>query len=304
LTEIAANNALGPMMASAAVVKTPTTETTGSCDSLTVPFISDTLVEGRKVISGCAGTKDKSVSVVVIVNPPNGGTEPPAECPNPLPRVTPVPVTLDSTGAFSAELKSALRAGDSVCVWQVSGHNVLNYSVRRTIVSKWAYTQSDTERGHTRYYLSTGVALSEDNQQFSNQDIYVGFDLERNWLRGRHSFLNSDFSAQLTSIPTAATSTPSTSSSSSTTPSVSTFISSRKAAVVSGDFYAPLYAESFKWWYDGGSTMFVAPIVKGGLQTITSGALSITSPAPGTSTTTTTVNNQGLYYLDPAHSDV
>ncbi len=155
--------------------------------------------------------------------------------------------------------------------------------------------------GRTHYYLSTGIELSEDNQQFSNQDIYLGFLLDRNWLRGSPTarftgLLNSEFSAQLTSIPFAATgstSTPSTSA----TQSVGTFISSQKAAMISGAVYMQLYTNAFKGWFGTQTTAFVGPIVKGGLQTITSGALSAPAPVPGTTTTTTTVNSGGLYYF-------
>ena len=88
-----------------------------------------------------------------------------------------------------------------------------------------------------------------------------------------------------------------TTTNSTTSQSVSTFITSRKAAVVGGDIYAPLYFRAFKGWFGSQTTAFFAPIIKGGLQTITSGALSASTPAPGTTTATTTVNSEGLYYF-------
>ena len=258
------------------------------------------------VISGCAGTEDPAMSVVVAVYPKN---RPPAgmKCQRNLPASNPspnIPVSLDATGTFHAELTHSLKRGQSVCLWQVSGNHVLGYTPRVVSVSNWTYDEAAAPLGRVRYYLTAGIDLAQDNGHFSDQNLYLGFDLERNWFRGRHWLVNSGFSAQLTSIPAAVTPTSTTSSSSSQTsaattppPSASTFIASQKAAVISGDLYFPWYPEHFRWWYHGGHALFLAPLFKGGLQTITSGSLSVTSSAPGTAITTQTLDNQGLYYF-------
>ena len=283
----------------------PSVNQQGRCASTKVPFVPDTPIAGYKSVSGCAGTTNPMVEVTVFAK------DEVASCANADAKdATTKPVqsnraTVDgTTGIFSASFKDPLKENQIVCIREVKADNSLDPDATLAlplIVPVWTNEPSATDRGRTRYYSSAGVALSQDNQQFSNQDVFVGFDLQRNWYRNKHSFFNSDFSAQLTSIPTAATSMTTsmsaTTGSTTTTPSLSTFISSRKAAVVSGDLYEPLFVESFKWWYDGQSTMFLAPIVKGGLQTITDGALSVSAPAPGTSTSTTTVNNTSLYYF-------
>jgi hypothetical protein len=204
------------------------------------------------------------------------------------------------TGIFSAELQQQVRNDELVCVWGIE--KALNPPVA---ITYWGYEEPDTPRGRTRYYLAAGIALAQDNQQFSNQDPYLSLNVTRNWLRGgKNTLLFSEFSAQLTSIPVAASSTTTTGatgpagatgSTGITTNSSTTFISSRKAGIVGGAVYLPIFFNAFKGWFGGTTTGFFAPILKGGLQTITGGLLDASSPAPGTTTTSTTVNNNGLY---------
>jgi hypothetical protein len=278
-----------------------TQQSTNPCQSTGVAYFPEPPVVGRRVLSGCAGTAP-AVRVVVYKQ------DKVKQCPTEYPFLSSAPPTDTveqdisgnvnrTTGVFSVELdtkkpKSALKDNELVCVWAIPSSQ--NPPVT---ITKWGYEEADSPRGRTRFYLSTGVALAQDNQQFSNQDIYLGLDLNRNWLRGNdHALLYSEFSAQLTSIPVAASGTTTTNTSSST-PSSSTFISSRKAGVVGGSVYAPLYADAFKGWFGGGTTAFIAPIITGGLQTITTGSLDASAPSPGTVTTTATVNGQGLYYF-------
>jgi hypothetical protein len=269
------------------------------CVSTPTAYFPEPPVTGRKVVSGCAG---QARGARVVVYRPEGTNECPASFPDlttkPWPKgvIDNVPATVDlKTGIFQAELANALSENELICPYSVSADQ--NPPV---VTTKWGYEEPTSFMGRTRYYLSTGVELSQDNQQFSNQDLYLGFALDRNWIRGAPDawltiLLNSEFSAQLASIPVAASST--TTTNSTTSQSVSTFITSRKAAVVGGDIYVPLYFRAFKGWFGSQTTAFFAPIIKGGLQTITSGALSASTPAPGTTTTTTTVNSEGLYYF-------
>jgi hypothetical protein len=298
LIEIDKNNSPGKVMSSPSVVKSEPEQTVQTCESTSTAYFPEPPVTGRKVISGCAG-QAPGVRVLVYAN----------ESKNPCPTIFSDPsqpglaTVIDNvsanvdhkTGIFQAELANALSDNELICAYSVGADQ--NPPV---VVTKWGYEEPNSFMGRTRYYLSTGVELSQDNQQFSNQDLYLGFALDRNWIRGAPDawltrLLNSEFSAQLTSIPVAASST--TTTSSTTSQSVSTFITSRKAAVVGGDIYAPLYFRAFKGWFGSQTTAFFAPIIKGGLQTITSGALSASTPAPGTTTATTTINSEGLYYF-------
>jgi hypothetical protein len=271
------------------------------CVSTTAAYFPDTPVKGHKVVSGCAG---QAPGVRVVVYAEQAVDTCPASFPD-LAKPWPAavhdnkPANVDlKTGIFHAELDEPLADNELICPYSISVDNK-----PPVVVAKWGYDESESPIGRTRYFLSTGVELSQDNQQFSNQDVYLGFALQRNWLRGAApgspvtALLNSEFSAQLTSIPVAASSTTTTSSSATSTPSVSTFISSRKAAVVGGDFYAPIYFNAFKGWFGTQTSAFFAPIVKGGLQSITAGTLDAASPAPGTTTTSATVNGSGIYYF-------
>jgi hypothetical protein len=300
LTEIDSNGTSGKTMTSATIVKVASTSTAiPTCDSTTTAYFPIPPPVGRKVVSGCAGKAAGARVLVFAKNDALGSCPANLLPPFKIPPTDNEPANVNpQTGVFAAELEQALTDGDLVCPYSVAAD--LNPPV---VSNKWGYDDPDLPMGRTHYYVSTGVELSEDNQQFSSQDLYLGLSLDRNWIRGNPSssftgLFNSEFSAQLTSIPVAASSTTSTSTAStSPTPSLSTFISSRKAAVVSGALYAPLYADAFKGWFGTQTTAFFAPIVKGGLQTITSGALTASAPAPGTTTTTTTVNSQGLYYF-------
>ncbi|HXZ12416.1 MAG TPA: hypothetical protein VEG64_08480 [Candidatus Sulfotelmatobacter sp.] len=278
-----------------------------SCDSDKPPYFGNLLVAGLKVLTGCPGKVPASQVLEVVVYKQKKD-----KCEADAPKLSPTDPTISEgglanvdpkTGFFYAELHHPLAEEQMVCVWP-TGSTDTNVGPTPFVVYRWGYHVSGEPIGRTRYFLEAGVALSQSNQQFSNQDLYLSFDLDRNWIRGTHNALfNSEFSASLTSIPVAATSTTMTTTTTggttTTTPanSLSTFMSARKAAVVEGALYAPLYADAFKGWFGSGTTAFVAPIVKGGLQTITQGALSSSNPAPGTSTTSMTVNNNGLYYF-------
>ena len=316
LTEITANNALGKAMANPVIVKSAPAQTADSCETTSGAYFPEPPVTGRKVLTGCAGKAPGARVVVYAKGKIN-------ECPASFPVlddstvVDNRPANVDpKTGIFQAELTHPLTDDEMICAYAVSADKK-----PPIVATRWGYDEADSPIGRSRYYLSTGLALSQTNQQFSNQNLYLGFAFDRNWLRGKPDrkvtlLLDSELSAQLTAIPVAASSStsttpPSTSSgttstqsgtttttpSPSSTQSVSTFITSRKAAVVSGAIYAPIYMDAFKGWFGGGTAGFFAPILKGGLQTTTAGSITATSPVPGTTTTTSTVNNADLYYF-------
>jgi hypothetical protein len=281
-------------------VKSTSEQSAQTCESTSAAYFPESPVTGRKVVSGCAGQAPGARVVVYAKDKVNSC---PANIPD-LTQSTPAGVIDDQpanvdlkTGIFHAELVSPITDGELICPYSVNSDQK-----PPVVVTKWGYDEPESPIGRTRYFLTTGIALSQDNQQFSNQDVYLGFALQRNWLRGAPdsratALLNSEFFAQLTSIPVAASSTTTTTNAATSTPSVSTFITSRKAAVVGGDFYAPIYFNAFKGWFGTQTTGFFAPIIKGGLQSVTSGTLDAASPAPGTTTTSATVNGSGLYYF-------
>lgn len=301
LTEIGAS---GKTMANSAVVTAPPTAATPDCLSTSSAYFPAPPLVGYRVVSGCAGKA--AVAHVLVYEKSSNTNSCPAAYPPQAKPAEDVAANVDpKTGIFGAKLTNALSEGQLICAYAIPADQH-----PPVVAAEWSYGDPGVPIGRTHYYLSTGVQLSENNQQFSNQNLYLGFSLDRNWLRGSptRSFtglFNSEFSAQLTAIPVAASSTTSTTtagstttpSSTTTTTSLSTFISSRKAAVVSGDVYAPLYTNAFKGWFGTQTTAFFGPIVQGGLQTTTSGALSVSAPAPGTATTTATVNQMGLYYF-------
>jgi Putative Ig domain len=300
------NSSSGAAAAAGATANPPAGKSTSEksaqiCESTTAAYFPVPPATGLKVVSGCAGQAPGARVVVYAKDKVNSC---PADVPD-LTQPTPAGVIDDQpanvelkTGIFHAELTNRLTDDELICPYSISVDDK-----PPVVVTKWGYDEPESPIGRTRYFLSTGVSLSQDNQQFSNQDVYLGFALQRNWFRGATpgspvtALLNSEFSAQLTSIPVAASSSTTTTSTAGSTPSVSTFISSRKAAVVGGDFYAPIYFNAFKGWFGTQTSGFFAPIIKGGLQSVTSGTLDASSPAPGTTTTSATVNGSGLYYF-------
>src|ERR1700677_3129233 len=175
-----------------------TQQSTNPCQSTPVAYFPDSPIAGRKVLSGCAGT---APAVRVVVYLPDTIKQCATEYPyssSPGPKDTvaqDVSGNVDrATGIFSVELgkDNPVKINELVCVWAI-----LSSQNPPVTITKWGYEEADSPRGRTRFYLSTGVALAQDNQQFSNQDIYLGLDLNRNWLRGTHNvLLYSEFSAQ------------------------------------------------------------------------------------------------------------
>jgi len=230
----------------------------------------------------------RPVGAVGLVNP----VSPAADPPNQQPVTSSAPPAPPAPAAPAAPAKKAAAAAPAA-----------------------SQPESSTPWGRVRPYLSGGMVLSQNNGQFSSQNLYLGFNLDKNWFYGVerqapfHWQLNTYFDSQLTAIPTASCQSSSSSasgttastcpsSSGSSTNNLSNFITSQKAAVIQGGIYVPIYLNAWRWSYNGdNNTLFLGPIFKGGYQSLTGGSQTVASPTPGTSTTVSTVNDQTLYYF-------
>ena len=287
------------------------------------PTIYMPLLANQKVVSG---TADKSSSYVTLdVYDPSCdpadflGCDPVAYAQGNIKA---------SDGTFALELRSTSDAcpivtdtlkGDSSCVFTLQPGDFVTIaetipgaqSPTRNSVPVFAvsdtYNESAVSWGGVTPVFSTGFILSQNSGQFSQYNLFVGLTVDNSWHVGSHYRVDAFAQAQLTSIPAASCQSSSTTSG---TPSgggssasscldinsaLNSFISSPKAAVIQGGIFFPIEANSWKWSYHGDTnTFFVAPIIKGGFETVTNTTQTTTS-SPGNSTTTSTLNAQGLY---------
>lgn len=127
--------------------------------------------------------------------------------------------------------------------------------------------------GRIRGYFTGGVVFSKEREDFSKSDIVLSFVLDKNYIRNLRWNFNTFFEARLAAVPVAAQSTDSTSASPTPTPtatpnSIDTFIASRKAALAQAGIYVPINVSH--WRHDRRlNTLFIGPVAKGGIQTIT-----------------------------------
>jgi hypothetical protein len=151
--------------------------------------------------------------------------------------------------------------------------------------------------GRVRAYFTGGVILSKERSNFSKSDIFLDFTLDKNYFasRSRKIFkdFNSFFDARLTAIPVTQPADTSTTPCETNTPDCANFINSEKAALLQAGFYLPMYGKYTTWLRRVSSettvsadrdkatiertsryernALFFAPLVKGGVQTITGG---------------------------------
>jgi hypothetical protein len=140
--------------------------------------------------------------------------------------------------------------------------------------------------GRVRGYFTGGVVFSKENAEFSKSDMGLSFVLDKNYIKRKGWNINTFFEARLSSIPVSTVADPATDDddggggnggnggndtddTNDTTDPLDTFISSRKAALVQVGVYAPINVTA--WKHERlTNTLFIAPIAKGGIQTITS----------------------------------
>lgn len=163
--------------------------------------------------------------------------------------------------------------------------------------------------GRVRGYFAAGMIFSKERDDFSHSDPFLDFTLDKNYVARpwfkiwpdsvdehgdiRHHYLfkdfNTFFNARLTSIPVTAKDTTKGTSGTGTNATATaedcdpidcqTFITSKKAAMMQAGIYLPMYwgfttwyrrvqrdAKNFRWEKNA---LFVAPLAKGGILTVT-----------------------------------
>ncbi|HEX8748988.1 MAG TPA: hypothetical protein VF717_17565 [Pyrinomonadaceae bacterium] len=136
-------------------------------------------------------------------------------------------------------------------------------------------TPSEYDWGRVRAYFTGGVIFSKEREDFSKTDLALAFVLDKNYLQNPIFNINTFFEARLTSIPVSAT-LPTAAASASPTPtpapaaatSFDSFVASRKAGFAQAGVYVPI---NVSFWINQRrrNTLFVAPLAKGGVMTIT-----------------------------------
>lgn len=273
-----------------------------SCQSASFPWIEQPVLAGKNRI--VVHTVDEANAALVTVIEQVHGKD-----------VTDNQVLIDQPsgkgkGEFSADLEG-LRLGQSVKATQYCDGQPGSVSQPVSVADANFQPSASSEWGRIRPYFSSGVAFSKENDSFSKQDLYVGFNLDKNWHKAPTWGFNTSFDARLTSVPVAAAQTQAATTTGpiigrranqtgggSTGSPVDSFISSRKAALIAVTLYMPFYPNSWKWWYgDGQNAFFFAPIMKAGFDTLTGGASSASTSIPGTVSTSTTIRNQDFYHF-------
>lgn len=125
--------------------------------------------------------------------------------------------------------------------------------------------------GRTTATFSGGVMFSKERDEFSKSDVFLSLDVEKNWLQygDKRVYVTSFFDAMLAAVPVAPNNPDSSRDKAAATPSnLDTFTASKKAAILRVGAYTPIVVT--KWTHsDQDHGLFVAPLVKAGIQTIT-----------------------------------
>lgn len=149
-----------------------------------------------------------------------------------------------------------LKADQSVAVVQdVEG-------VRSDAAKATVEKASEFEWGRVRASFTSGVEFSKEREDFSKQNLFLKFLIDKRWTgkQTKKLAVHSFFDATLASIPK--------SNETSSSQVDSAFLTSRKAAIFQGGLYLPVTLSGWDF-KDGRNTLFLAPIFKAGLQTIT-----------------------------------
>lgn len=295
----------------------PTAQINAECIKATRPYLLTDAVAGVKHLVGCAESGAVASQVVIYTVPTTAGAA--ANSPISSPTVCGTNGafhvgasslgTPDANGEFQVDLPSSgvtvggLPLGDWVCLIDYKADNsVMDPDAQATYVAKWSAEESASPWGRVRMYFAGGILLSQTNGEFSNQNLYLSFDLDKNWHHGQKTMFNTYFNAQLTSVPAAACANPSTSTTASSPSSACTsstsatsFISSQKGGVVQGGLYIPLIANAWRWSHDGrDNALFVAPILKAGVDTLANTS-QVTQGLSSTIQTASTVSGENVF---------
>lgn len=206
----------------------------------------------------------------------------------------------DEDGGFSVTLAEPLKAGQVVRAEAISDGQV---SVRP---SEPVTVTDPGSWGRARAYFAAGVVFSKEHGDFSQQDLALSFALDKSWMQKSDFTLSADrayraanqnqgagsgrwtlrqvntvFDTRLTSLPVVEPATSSTAGDATPpaagggtgdgggTAVTDEFVSSRKGAIMQVGIYAPFYGPQTSWVHDGAvNTLFVAPVMRAGVQTI------------------------------------
>ncbi len=131
--------------------------------------------------------------------------------------------------------------------------------------------------GRVRSNFSTGAIISEQNEQFSKVDLYLGFNMDVNWFKSASTssstggkLFNTFVNARLTAIPVTGNR-----EKDGEEDKLEVLLNSRKAVLLQAGFYVPYYHKSMAWQVkdaadkDVNYAVFVAPGGRIGFQTAT-----------------------------------
>lgn len=272
------------------------------------------LMAGQKEVRGFANRETETKSAVVQMQRMQAVEVADLETPERLRTVRRL-VTIDRqlvtqfdvTGGFTLTIARPLITGDRLSAAGCSDDKGAECGAAET------YDVADaTDWGRARAYFSGGVVFSQERDEFSQQDLFLAFVMDKAWLQredpdpetregqidppARHRWVwprqfNTFFDVRLTALPVVAASTDASDTANATTraaaaattpDTVDQFVSSRKGALAQIGAYAPFYGAATTWQRaDGPHALFIAPVFRVGFQTIPNGGQSNEARAIG-----------------------
>jgi hypothetical protein len=177
-----------------------------------------------------------------------------------------IEVTSSAAPAAKAVIKVTYKPGAAI---GATAQNNANALASDPTAQALVEGTKEYDWGRVRGYFSGGVVFSKQRDDFSKSDFFVSFVLDKNYIRSRRYNVNTFFEARLSAIPVAAQPNASPTPTPSGTPDqLDTFITSRKAAMAQAGVYIPVNVTH--WRHDRRmNTLFIGPVAKGGIQTIT-----------------------------------
>jgi hypothetical protein len=230
---------------------------------------------------------------------------------------------LAPNGIFATLLSSPLEQGQSVSAQQITTPAATlraTYALASAPIQVAAVgdSQYSFDFGRVRVNLTGGAILSQDQGQFSKTSTYLDLNTDSTWFMGDHSKqktkeaytggaqLNTFFNVRLTALP--ATTCPQSTSGSGDNTGVcaaqsgsqsNLSVSTPKAALVAAGVYVPIYFRWSSWQSSDGhrQALYLAPIAKGGFQTLVQSAQSTNGTAGGATPPTTTTTPGGKTFF-------
>jgi hypothetical protein len=236
-----------------------------------------------------------------------------------------VPTTADpnSKGLVLVTDKS-LSEGTPLCAI-VSGAGLPGGALSATyVLAGKAPTAPGFDWGLVRAYFAAGAMTSQEHDQFSHQDLFLAFRLDKVYFMSKvqndgtyRPRMSTFYDARLTALPVAvqscsgssstsscSSSNNSSSSGSGANPSTTTqaFLNSQKSARLQFGLYFPIYFPSWPVTSQGGKAsstshyaLYFAPIVKTGFDTTLNG-LNQTQQSTSTSSQVQPIGTSGQFY--------